>query len=163
MQSSTWSRGLFGADDQTVSAKDMRVSDAERQAVADRLAAHYADGRLDQVEFDERSGRAMSAKTRADLNGLLDDLPEPRGSLGTGPAGAPGVPAAGTMVRKHSHGHPVLAVALIVVVIISVAHAVFWIFGWLWIAVVALIVLAATGHLGHHHHHHGQQPVEDDI
>ncbi|HEY1624536.1 MAG TPA: DUF1707 domain-containing protein [Streptosporangiaceae bacterium] len=142
----------------------MRVSDAERQAVADRLAAHYADGRLDQAEFDERSGRAMSAKTRADLNGLLDDLPEPPGSLGTGPTGAPGVPAAGAIVRKHSHGHPVLATALVVIVIIAIAHAVFWVIGWLWIAVVAVIVLAATGHLGHHHHHHDQpKRVEDDI
>jgi fatty acid desaturase len=159
VQTSNWSRGLFGTED-----LNMRVSDAERQAVADRLAAHYADGRLDQAEFDERSGRAMSAKTRADLSGLLDDLPETPGSLGTGPSGAPGVPAAGAMVRKHSHGHPVLAAALIVIVIISVAHAVFWILGWLWIAVVAVIVLAATGHLGHHHHHdHHPQRVEDDI
>jgi hypothetical protein len=157
----------------------MRVSDAERQAVADRLAVHYADGRLDQAEFDERCGRAMSAKTRADLNGLLDDLPEPPGSLGTGPSGAPGIPAAGAVVRRHGHGHPILAVALAVVIAVAIGHALFWIAGWLWVGVIALIVLAATGHLGHHHdhgqshhgqshQHHGQshqhpQRVEDDV
>jgi hypothetical protein len=54
----------------------MRVSDADRAEVADRLAKHYGDGRLDQVEFDDRLDRAMRAKTRADLVVLLADLPE---------------------------------------------------------------------------------------
>jgi Domain of unknown function (DUF1707) len=54
----------------------MRVSDAERAEVADQLAQHYGDGRLDQAELDERLSRAMSAKTRADLTGITDDLPE---------------------------------------------------------------------------------------
>ena len=49
------------------SDQHLRVSDAERQAVTDRLAEHFGDGRLDQAEFDERVGRAMNAKTRADL------------------------------------------------------------------------------------------------
>jgi GntR family transcriptional regulator len=65
------------------SDQHLRVSDAERGAVADRLAEHFAAGRLDQAEFDDRAGRAMSAKTRADLSGLFADLPE---------AGAPAVP-----------------------------------------------------------------------
>jgi hypothetical protein len=54
----------------------MRVSDTDRADVADRLARHYSDGRLDQAEFDERLDRAMRAKTRADLHLLLADLPE---------------------------------------------------------------------------------------
>jgi GntR family transcriptional regulator len=65
------------------SDQHLRVSDAEREAVADRLAEHFADGRLDQAEFDDRVGRAMSAKTRADLSGLFADLSE---------TGAPAVP-----------------------------------------------------------------------
>ncbi len=69
-------RGLY-------SDQHLRVSDAERQEVADRLAEHFADGRLDQAEFDDRVGRAMGAKTRADLGGLFSDLPE---------TGAPAVP-----------------------------------------------------------------------
>ncbi len=56
---------------------DLRVSTAERSAVADSLSQHYADGRLDASEFDERLGRAMAAKTQADLSGLLCDLPGP--------------------------------------------------------------------------------------
>jgi hypothetical protein len=66
----------------------MRVSDADRAEVADRLAKHYGDGRLDQAEFDERLDRALRAKTRADLVVLLADLPEgeaPPPDDGSGP------------------------------------------------------------------------------
>jgi Domain of unknown function (DUF1707) len=54
---------------------DMRVGDAERAEIADRLAKHFSDGRLDEAEFNERLDRAMRAKTMADLSGLLSDLP----------------------------------------------------------------------------------------
>src|SRR5258707_1281235 len=54
----------------------MRVSDADCSDVADRLARHYGDGRLDQAEFDDRISRAMGAKTVADFQGLFDDLPD---------------------------------------------------------------------------------------
>jgi GntR family transcriptional regulator len=65
------------------SGQHLRVSDAEREAVTDRLAEHFAAGRLDQAEFDDRVERAMSAKTRADLSGLFAGLPA---------TGAPAVP-----------------------------------------------------------------------
>jgi hypothetical protein len=55
---------------------DLRVGDAERTDIADRLARHFSDGRLDEAEFGERLDRAMRAKTMADLSGLLSDLPE---------------------------------------------------------------------------------------
>jgi len=54
---------------------DLRISDAERAEVADRLSKHYGDGRLDQAEFDERLDQAMKAKTHSDLTGLFADLP----------------------------------------------------------------------------------------
>jgi hypothetical protein len=54
----------------------MRVSDAERMAIADLLAKHFVDGRLSETEFDERLDRAMRATTMADLTGLLSDLPD---------------------------------------------------------------------------------------
>ena len=84
------------------SDQHLRVSDAEREAVSGRLAEHFAAGRLDQAEFDDRARRAMSAKTRADLRGLFADLSEteapaapelPRGggTPGDGPRG-PGSP-----------------------------------------------------------------------
>ena len=72
-------RFRYGYTDQHV-----RVSDAERTEVADRLAGHFGEGRLNQAEFDERVAQAMNAKIRGDLCGLFDDLPEPgrRGSQG---------------------------------------------------------------------------------
>jgi hypothetical protein len=59
----------------TAGRAGLRVSDAERDAVAAELAEHLKDGRLDTAEFDERVGRAVTAKTRGDLDPLLADLP----------------------------------------------------------------------------------------
>src|SRR5580698_2799843 len=54
----------------------MRASDDERNAVADKLSRHYAEGRLDETEFKTRLDTAMSATTRGDLSGLFHDLPK---------------------------------------------------------------------------------------
>jgi len=133
----SWTRGFSPWFSGPASDQNMRVSDAERQAVADRLAEHFSAGRLDQAEFDERVGRAMSAKTRADLNGLFDDLPE---------TGAPAAtdPAVGQLQRRRRH--PVLLAALIVFVAIAAAH-VMW--PLLWVGFLIAIVLVATGTIGH--------------
>jgi len=53
----------------------LRVGDAERNEVAEALSQHFSDGRLDQAELKERLDQAMTAKTGADLTGLLSDLP----------------------------------------------------------------------------------------
>ena len=53
----------------------MRAGDSDRKAVADQLKAALDEGRLDLSEYDERIQQAYSAKTFADLDGLLDDLP----------------------------------------------------------------------------------------
>ena len=53
---------------------DLRVSDAERQATADQLKAHFTAGRLDMDEYDERLQRALSARTGRDLHDLVRDL-----------------------------------------------------------------------------------------
>ncbi len=124
---------LFGGP---YSDQHMRVSDAERQAVADRLAEHFGEGRLDQAEFDERVERAMSAKTRADLGGLFDDLPE---------TGAPAVPGR----PRRRHRHPVLLIALIVVVALAASHAVLWAtVPLLWVGFLVVALLFATRTVG---------------
>ena len=53
----------------------MRVGDAERNATAESLREHYAAGRLDLDEFQERLDAAFAAKTDLDLEKLTDDLP----------------------------------------------------------------------------------------
>ena len=55
----------------------VRASDAERDEAVRTLAAHYAEGRLDQPEFDERSDAALAAVTREQLRRLFTDLPRP--------------------------------------------------------------------------------------
>ena len=62
----------------------MRISDAERAEVSDRLSKHYGDGRLDETEFSKRLDQAMHAVTQSDLNGLFDDLPDDAAGHGAG-------------------------------------------------------------------------------
>jgi hypothetical protein len=64
----------------------MRVSDAEREAAAAELREHFASGRLNQDELDDRLTAVFAAKTRADLNAPFTDLP----SSGHGWASASG-------------------------------------------------------------------------
>jgi uncharacterized protein DUF1707 len=58
-------------------ASGLRVSDADRDAVAAELSEHLRVGRLQLEEFGERVGQALGAKTRGDLDRLLTDLPRP--------------------------------------------------------------------------------------
>jgi hypothetical protein len=58
-----------------VSGPNMRVGDAEREMVAGQLREHYADGRLTLDELNERIDLTLTAKTRAELDGVLRDLP----------------------------------------------------------------------------------------
>jgi hypothetical protein len=73
--SPSWMRGSVPGRRASDVNSGIRVSDAERAAVTDRLAKHYGDGRLDQAEFDERMEQAMTAKTQSDFSGLFADLP----------------------------------------------------------------------------------------
>ena len=54
---------------------NVRVGDADREAVAAQLREHFADGRLTLEELNERLDQAFAAKTQADLNTVLRDLP----------------------------------------------------------------------------------------
>src|SRR6201999_2820571 len=54
---------------------DMRVSDADRDLVVTELSEHFQTGRLTQDEFEDRSGRALRARTGAELDELFTDLP----------------------------------------------------------------------------------------
>ena len=54
---------------------EIRIGTRERQDAADALSQHFAEGRLDTAEFEERTAAAWNAKTRADVNALFFDLP----------------------------------------------------------------------------------------
>jgi hypothetical protein len=63
-----------------------RASDRERDAVVQRVQDAFAEGRLDDAEFDQRTRAALTARTHAELDALLADLP----AAGPG-TGAPAV------------------------------------------------------------------------
>jgi hypothetical protein len=64
----------------------LRVGDSEREVVADVLREQHLQGRLASDEFQERLERCLAAKTYADLDALVEDLPagEERGRPGRG-------------------------------------------------------------------------------
>jgi hypothetical protein len=62
----------------TSTTSELRIGDAERDAVTARLREHAARGRLTLDELGERVEGALAARTRADLALLEDDLPQPR-------------------------------------------------------------------------------------
>ena len=53
----------------------IRASDAERDATVERLSSATGDGRLTLEEFSQRMEQATVAKTRAELDRLVADLP----------------------------------------------------------------------------------------
>ena len=52
----------------------LRVSDAEREAVVARLNNATSEGRLTLEEFSERASAALAARTQGDLDVLVTDL-----------------------------------------------------------------------------------------
>jgi len=69
---------------------NIRVGDAEREAVASQLREHYADGRLTLDELNERLDQAFAATTRAELAMVTRDLPAGVRPLAGAGAGTPG-------------------------------------------------------------------------
>jgi hypothetical protein len=141
-----WTRRIRYAD------QNIRVSDAERSAVAEQLGAHYADGRLDQAEFDERISQTMAAKTRGDLAGLFDDLPDlgPAGAPGVAGADGPGGPAVPYPRRRRGVFRPLVLLAIVIVLASTSWHAMhafsFFAAPWFLIAVIVAIAVIATRH-----------------
>jgi len=68
-------------------AADIRASDAERDAALERLSTATGDGRLTLEEFSQRMDRAAAAKTRAELDRLVADLPTGAGAASSAAAG----------------------------------------------------------------------------
>jgi Domain of unknown function (DUF1707) len=56
---------------------DIRIGDAERDAVMVQLREHFVAGRLTFDELTERIDAALAAKTRGQIDRLMADLPKP--------------------------------------------------------------------------------------
>ena len=94
----------------------MRISDSDRERAMADLATHYADGRLDHEEYDERLDAIWTARTRADLAVIFSDLPRPQPQPARTPARAPGRPGPGFRL-------PLLPVLAVLVVLSVIAEA----------------------------------------
>ena len=53
----------------------MRACDADRDRAAESLGVAYSEGRLSKDEYDERLESAFAARTYADLDQIVADLP----------------------------------------------------------------------------------------
>lgn len=119
---------------------NLRVSDAERSQVADRLSKHYGEGRLDQDEFNERMERAMNAKTQGDFAGLFDDLPDLADLPGKEAPAQP--PVSHQTARRPGPVYRIFMLVLLIVAAVILGHVLAqWFFPWLLLGIVAYLLL----------------------
>jgi len=62
---------------------NMRAADADRDRVVEFLNTAYSEGRLSKDEYDGRLENALSARTYADLDQIVTDLPAARETVVT--------------------------------------------------------------------------------
>jgi hypothetical protein len=118
----------------------LRASDADRDLVAERLRTAAAEGRIATDELDERMGATLAARTYAELEAVIADLP------GTQPerrrSATPARSVAGVAI----------ALALVVPVLMAAIFVLTSVFAvWMLWAAVAWWFF---GHRHHHHYHH---------
>jgi hypothetical protein len=112
----------------------MRASDVDRDAVVSDLSEHFQAGRLTAGEFDERTGRALTARSWGDLGELLADLVAARPAA-LAPAATP---TAGRPQPPSGRAAPALVgIAIAAVVLVHIVHG-----GWglIWLLLPALLI-----------------------
>ena len=113
----------------------MRASDADRDAVMSDLSEHFQAGRLTAEEFDERTGRVLTARTWGELGELVADLPAVR------PVSQAASAATGPRSPSRHAAPPLLAslagLVIIAVVLTNVTHH-----GWGLIPLLFVLLIA---------------------
>jgi TM2 domain-containing membrane protein YozV len=71
----------------------VRIGNAEREAAVRELGEHYATGRLDATEYEERTTAAYAARTADDLEPLFADLPREQSTVAIPPQATTALPA----------------------------------------------------------------------
>ncbi|MBG0830819.1 DUF1707 domain-containing protein [Planomonospora sp. ID67723] len=138
---------------------DLRIGDAERDAVMTALREHYAQGRLTHEELDERLGLTLSARTGRDLALAQENLPDLYGPPGepapwkgprTGPA------AWQRHAARHGAWHPMarrggppVAPLLLVLLVAGVAVAGFGVLKLVFLAWLLAILFRVLRHRSH--------------
>ena len=140
--------------------RELRASDRDRQAAADRLRAAHDAGRLDFSEYDNRLTQAYSSVTYADLDRLFADLPV-RPSAPVAPSGAAAVRTSAAQVdtRKAFAGLPLVLRILWInyAFVVAVNLTVWFLVGggngntyfWpMWLAIPGVVLAGATAVTG---------------
>ncbi len=137
---------------------ELRIGDTEREAAVAALSEHFAAGRLNKEEYDERTAAAFTARTSGALAPLFIDLPAPHASPTattaalTGPLPTP---------RSNSGLLPRVPWPVIMLLVALVMAE--WI-PWPVAAIVTLVWFVRRGHSTRHRsrhhpwHDHRQQP-----
>lgn len=123
----------------------IRLSDAEREAVAADLGEHFAQGRLTADEHAERVGRVWAARTRGEIAPIFRDLPSPYSAVAS-----PVTSRADSGHRNRGFGPfgrgipgPFLVLLAVLLVLSAVAHFPFLLLG--------LVLFAVLRHRGRPH------------
>lgn len=72
----------------------MLAGDADREQAVGLLKEAFAEGRLTQIEYEDRIGRVYQARTYGDLDALTADVPHPQPPVQAPPAFWPYPPPA---------------------------------------------------------------------
>jgi Domain of unknown function (DUF1707) len=124
---------------------NIRISDADRERVTSRLRDHFAEGRLNQDELDERISATLNAKTFGELQPIMADLPEP---APTGPQAGPvpTPPWTGGPAYLHRRGPRLLPVVLLIMLAAILLPGPGWaFFAFLKIALLGWLVFCVVG------------------
>ncbi len=97
----------------------LRVSDADRDRVIAELSEHFQAGRLTVEELEDRTGRALQARTAGELAELFTDLPRRQAAM-TGTAPAPA--RTGSSRPAWVQAAPVAIIAVVVLASILSGH-----------------------------------------
>jgi len=82
----------------------MRAADADRDRMAAILGTAYSEGRLSRDEYDARLERVLSARTYADLDYVVTDLPAAQATV-------PGPAATTTTMQARTNGLAIASLA----------------------------------------------------
>ena len=133
----SWQRQVRRRD--LVTRADVRVSDAERHEVVERLSRHTGEGRLTLDEFEERVEAALEAKTRGELDTTMRGLPS----------------SSVQRTRRFDVGdafRPIAAIALIALAIVAMGAWVLWI----------VVPFVLCRHTGRHRHWTDTEPSHEE-
>ena len=134
----------------------LRVSDSDRDRAIAELSEHFQAGRITADELEERTGRALRARTAGDLAELFTDLPrKPASTTGPAPRLAPGPgpalpPASAPPAR--SGGVPVIPLVVVAVLVLGgfiSGHSIVAVLVPVLIALIIIRRIVDGGHRGY--------------